>query len=141
MKKIIFIAVVLGSFLTLTSCSKDDSNEESASLIGKWEFSKEGIAAQGQEILVDYEHETGCAKDFSTITATTIVNTSFYGSNCSQDIDNSTYTRSGNIITVINDGDTSTTEIKTLDNNTLKVYSTDSDSPQLTYVTVFKRVN
>ncbi len=140
MKKNIIITVALGLFLALTSCTKDDAPETAASLIGKWEFSKEGVASGGQEVLVDYEHSTGCPKDFSTITATTIVDTYFYGSNCAQDITNTAYTRSGNIISAKVDGVTQTVEIKTLDTNTLKIYGTDPDSPQLKQVIVFTRV-
>lgn len=139
MKKIFLLAIAFVSLATVTSCDKDDDAQ--ASLEGKWEYSKEGLAASGQEVLVDYEHTTGCAKDFIMINATTVADHTFFGSTCTEDVSTSTYTRSGNTVTVTVDGQSYTADIKTLDGSTLKLYSTDPDFPELTEVTVYKRVN
>lgn len=140
MKKIILMAVAFVSFATITSCSKSD---DQAALTGKWEQLREGVAANGQEVLQDYVHESGCSKDYVMITATTVVDHSFYndGTGCAEDIYTSTYTRSGNTITISSQGFTSTAEIKTLDSNTLKIYYVDSDFPTVSQVSVLKRVN
>lgn len=138
MKKIIVLLVAMVSFSALTSCSKDD---DGPSLQGKWEYFKEGDAIDGVETLYNYNHETGCTKDYSMISATTIMDHNFSGTACAEEIISSPYTRNGNIITTTNGGATFTAEIKTLDDSTLKVYFTDPDFPGEAGVTVFKRVN
>ena len=138
MKKILLLTVAFISLVTVTSCSKDDEN---ASLQGKWEYSKEGIASGGQEVLEDYSHQSGCAKDYSMITATTIMDHVFNGTACTEEIANTPYTRNGNTITITYGGETFTAVIKSLTSTTLKVYFTDPDSPTVSEVTVFKRVN
>jgi hypothetical protein len=138
MKKFLLLAVAFASFATITSCDKDD---DKASLEGKWEYSREGLAASGQEILVDYTHKEGCTKDYIMINATTVADHTFFGTACEEDVFSSTYIRSGNTVTVTVDGVAYAAEIKTLDGSTLKLYSTDPDFPELTEVTVYKRVN
>ena len=125
--------------MSVTSCSKDD--DAPASLQGKWEYFKEGVASGGQEVLVNYEHQAGCAKDFTTITATAFVDHSFFGSTCVEEIVTIPNTRNGNVITATSEGISQTGEIKTLDGSTLKIYYTDPDFPTVSEVTVFKRVN
>jgi hypothetical protein len=139
MKKFFLVALAFASFATVTSCDKDDDAQ--ASLEGKWEYSREGIAAMGQEVLTDYVHEDGCAKDYTMINASTVVDHTFFGDACTEDVFTTTYSRSGNTITFTEAGETYSAEIKTLDANTLKIYATDPDLPQVTQVTVYKRVN
>jgi hypothetical protein len=138
MKKIILLLVVLVSFSAVTSCSKDDGGP---SLQGKWEYFKEGDAIEGVETLYNYNHQTGCTKDYSMISGTTIMDHNFSGSACTEEIVSSPYTRNGNIITITFGGETFTAEIKTLDESTLKIYTTDPDFPGVSEVTIFKRVN
>jgi hypothetical protein len=139
MKKIILLAVAFVSFATITSCSNDD---DQASLQGKWEYLKEGTAnSSGQEDLVDYQHQAGCSKDYSIITASSIVDHSFFGSTCEEEIFSTPYTRNGNTISITVEGETFTAEIKTLDSSTLKIYSIDPEFPGIIDVTVFKRIN
>lgn len=138
MKKIIVLLVAMVSFSALTSCSKDD---DGPSLQGKWEYLKEGVASGEQEVLEDYSHQSGCAKDYSMITATTIMDHSFNGTACTEEITTTPYTRNGNTITITFGGETFTAVIKSLTSTTLKVYFTDPDSPTVSEVTVFKRVN
>lgn len=139
MKKIFLLAIAFVSFATVTSCDKDDDAQ--ASLEGKWELSKTGIAGSGQEALTDYEHQEGCAKDFVMINATTFADHTFFGTTCEEDITTATYTRSGNTLTVTEGTETYTMEIKTLDGNTLKLYATSPDLPGLTGVAVYTKAN
>ena len=139
-KKILLLAVAFVSFATFTSCSKSDDN---ASLEGKWEYSKEGAASGGQEVLQDYVHDC-TTKDYALITATSVADHTFYvgsGTTCEEDVYTISYTRSGNNLTIIEGGVAYTAVIKTLNGSTLKIYSTDPDSPGVSYVTVYKRVN
>ncbi len=83
MKKMILLAVAFISFAALTSCSNED---ESVSLLGKWEYLKHGTVTNGQEVLTDYIPQTGCSKNYSMITSTTIMDHTFNGSDCFEDI-------------------------------------------------------
>lgn len=142
MKKLILLFVACISLTSITSCSKDDDGS-SASLQGKWEYSKEGIGANGQEVLTDYEHTTGCNKDFIQITATTVTDHSFFndGDGCQEETFSTSYTRNGNTLTTGSGADASVGEILTLDGSTLKVKYSDSDFPGVNFITVYKRVN
>ena len=136
-KGLLLVAICLSTLFS--SCSKDD---DQASLQGKWEYFKEGTAnSSGQEFLVNYEHQSGCTKDYSIITASSIVDHSFFGSTCEEEIFSTPYTRNGNTISITVEGETFTSEIKTLDGSTLKMYYTDPDFPGVIDVTVFKRIN
>lgn len=138
MKKIIVLLVALVAFSAVTSCSKDD---EAASLQGKWEYFKEGTATDGVEVLEDYAHQAGCSKDYSMITATSIMDHTFSGSTCTEEISNIPYSRSGNTLTVTGESATLTFLIKKLTSSTLTVYFVNPDSPSVSQVTVFKRID
>lgn len=137
MKRIILLAAAIIFFTVVTSCDNDDNSE----LTGKWEFSKEGFAEDGQEFLEDYEHQAGCSKDFLQITATTIADHTFFETTCEEDIVTNTYTRNGNTISITEEGEIFQAQINTLNSTTLKVYFIDPDFPDEAEITVFKRVN
>lgn len=139
MKKVILLFVAIVSLSSITSCSDDD---EAASLVGKWQYSKEGVASNGQEVLVDYEHTEGCTKDFIQITATTVTDHSFFNDGeCVEETFSTTYTRNGNTLTVGSGSEVTTAQIATLNGSTLKITFTDPDFPGVTDVTVYTRVN
>lgn len=123
-----------------TSCNKDDDSS-SASLEGKWEYSREGGIIQGQEVLTDYVHTAGCAKDFSQISATTIVDHDFFGDDCLESTYTLNYTRNGNTITITEGGEVFTATILQLDNSTLKIKGEEITEGGITYsdVTVYTR--
>ncbi len=139
MKKLalLFVAVLA---VGVTSCSKDD-DAAAASLVGTWEYSKEGGIIQGQEVLTPYQHAAGCTKDFTVITATTIVDTDFYGTDCFESTSTIPYTRNGNTITITEDGEVYTATIIQLDNTTLKIKGQEMTEGGITYsdVTVYTR--
>ena len=140
MKKVILLFVAIVSLSSITSCSNDDDND--ASLIGKWQYSKEGISSNGQEVLTDYEHTPGCSKDYIQITATTVTEHEFYDEGgCTEETFMTNYTRSGNTLTVGTGSDASVVQIATLTGSTLKITYTDSDFPGVLYVDVYTRVN
>lgn len=140
MKKIILLFVAIVSLSSITSCSNDDDND--ASLIGKWQYTKEGISANGQEALTDYEHAEGCTKDYIQITATTVTDHTFYNDgDCTEDTLTVNYSRNGSTLTVGTGSDASVAQIATLTDTTLKITYTDSDFPGVLYVDVYTRVN
>ncbi len=119
MKKIILLFVAIVSITSITSCSNDDNNS-SASLEGKWEFSKNGYSLAEQEFLFDYEHASGCTKDYIVFTSNTTTNHTFLNNGsggCTEEIDNATYTRNGKVLTA-NSGES--IEIITISETTLK---------------------
>ncbi len=119
MKKLAILFIALTA--SLTSCNNDDDATTTAELQGKWIYSQEGSILNGQEVLTNYDHETGCPKDFVMISATTFVDHEFEGADCLESTDTKTYTRNGNTITVTQDGMTYTGEITQLTNSTLKI--------------------
>lgn len=142
MKKLVIVFMsVLTSGLLLTSCSDDDG--DSASIEGKWEFYEEGTSFGGQEELFLYEHTEGCEKDFIEVLSEGVYQDVFYyndGEACSEDISTSTWSRSGNTITVTTGGASETYTILTLNSSTLKIALT-SEFGGVTFsdITVFKR--
>lgn len=138
MKKLVLLAAVLA--LGVTSCSKDDKKDNQAELAGKWEYTHEGNVVMGQEFLTPYEHTQGCTKDFMVVNATTVVDHSFEGSTCTEDIYTQAYSRNGNTLTVMVDGQPEVAEILVLNNSTLKIkYSEVIEGQSVGFVTVYTR--
>ncbi|AWA30816.1 hypothetical protein HYN48_12410 [Flavobacterium magnum] len=136
MKNILKVAVLVLS-MSFVGCSSDD---DEASIVGKWNFSKEGLAAQGQEVLTDYTHATGCTKDNVEFKADGTISETYYDDACAASTSNGTYTKSGNTVVVTMDGVATTYEVKQLSGSTLKVYDTESiDGQSFTNVTVFTK--
>lgn len=126
---------------TLVSCNKDDDGDSGA-IEGKWEFTKVGSIVAGQEALIDYpDHTPGCTKDYTEILVGGTVKDYYYtdnGSGCEESIDNGTWTRDNNNITVNFSGEVTVAEILELSNTTLKLKSTDSDTGEV-YLVLFTR--
>lgn len=122
MKKVrILVASALVLGLTFTSCSGDDDSN-SGSIIGKWNFSTEKVSFGGQTITegVYSGNEEGCAtKDYLEIGETTTIEGNYFGSDCDFETYTSTYTRSGNTLTITEDGEVTTSEVVSVNSNTL----------------------
>lgn len=136
-KGLLLVAICLSTFFT--SCSND--NDSAPSLQGKWENFKLGTVTNGQETLTDYVPAVGCTKNFAIINAATIISHSFNGSDCFESVDNQSYSRQGDVLTVAGESASLTFEIKTLNSTTLKIYLIAIDSEPSSQVFVFKRVN
>jgi Lipocalin-like domain len=114
--------------LTLFSCSKNDDKktEETNLIIGKWIFSKKGSIVNGQEVLTDYNHTSGCSKDYLEIKADGTGSYYFYESNVSPCLlstpDNFTWVKKDNNNYTFTDApDSSNIEILSLTANELKI--------------------
>ena len=146
MKKIkIVLFSVLALGLTLTSCSDDDNkggNDTSGTLEGKWVYAKEGVSANGQDALIDYDHTEGCDKDYMEITATTVKDV-WYNNNgtaCEEDSDTSTYTRNGNTITVKEGEETFISTIEKLTASELRISDEETENGvTVKYITTYTR--
>jgi hypothetical protein len=121
MKKlsILFVAV-LALGISFVSCSKDDDNETSGSIEGKWNHSKVQSTIDGKVLPeTDYENEPGCNKDFLELKTDGVSKSGFYeGKDCTLDLDVSTWKKDGNKLTIVGD---EVYEIVSVTNTTLKL--------------------
>lgn len=135
------VLLFLVGSLTLVSCNKD--NDKEASIEGKWLYSKEGTIVNGQELLVDYQHTSGCNKDYTEIIAGGSVKDVYYESNgnggCDQITDTGSWSRNGNTISATFSGYTNTGEILELSDTTLKIKFVDPDDGSIS-ITVSTRI-
>lgn len=141
--RIILFVSVLALGLNLTSCSSDDDGPStSGEIVAKWEFYKEGAIVDGNKVLVDYVHETGCTKDNIEFKADGTYVTSYYYDGCDLDTEVGTYTKSGNTLST-NDGfDNYTSTITRLDGSTFETQETyEFEGETYIEVNVFKKVN
>ena len=147
MKKItiLFLSVMtLG--LSVTSCSSDD-DDDSASIVGKWEYTKEGYSVAGQEDLEDYEHLTQCGRDNIEFLTDGSFKTQFFEieeEECITQNGNGEYVRDGKKLTIKGteeDPEESVSEILFIDENTLKI-KTDVTFEGQTFseISVFKKI-
>lgn len=93
--------------MSQTSCNKSDDDKPvipAPSLLGKWNYSKEGTSIGGTETLEDYSgNESGCSKDYTVFNANnTITDVDFdsFDSPCEELSDSGTYAVNGNTIIV-----------------------------------------
>ena len=132
-KGVNFVFVLLLVSLSFVSCNKDDDNDlqTSGSIVGKWEFLKEGAIVSGQEILTAYNHTSGCSKDFLDFKSNGIADDYSYekpSGSCVEFVDAATWVKVGNTLSVnYGDGDFFDGEIMILNNTTLKIKFTDDD--------------
>nr|WP_314895495.1 lipocalin family protein [uncultured Flavobacterium sp.] len=132
MKKaiILFISVlVLG--MTFSSCSNDDNSPAPtpASVEGKWIYNKMSYTyLGGTNPEEDYVgNELGCIKDYIELNAGGVYNDGDYtGSDCVLVKNNGTWSKSGNIITVLSPGLAAHFELVSVSSSELKVKRTDT---------------
>ena len=138
LKIVLFSVLALG--LTVTSCSDDDSSS-SAKLEGKWIYSKTGASANGQEMLIDYDHAEGCTKDYlEIIEGGSFKDVEYDGSECAEYTDEGTWAKNGNTLTVNYEDYVWTTKIEKLTGSQLKISSSETEGGvTVKYVTVFTR--
>lgn len=131
------LAVLLFVFSTV-SCSDDD---ESASIVGKWNFSKEGTIVNGQEVLENYPNIVGCNKDnIQFISGGTFTGT-FYAEECVEFSIDGTWTKTGNTLSIdVTDQEPVVFQIMTLSGSTLKLKQTyEEDGVEYIDITVFTK--
>lgn len=137
LKSLSLLATVV--FVGLSSCSSSsDSTPEAAPQVeGTWQFTKEGTIVNNQEIINDYEHTTGCTKDYIEIFAANIIKDHYFDNpNCQETIDTGAWTRNNNALTfVYQNGTTVNAEIMQLTNTTLKLKFVLSGSTNLVVLT------
>lgn len=133
MKKYLLLFV---SVLAFVSCSDDDDKTSSpASVVGAWEYYKEGEIVSGVETLVNYENECSTNKDYVEFLQNGEYDDVYYNSDCEESVDYGDWTKSGNMLTNVTEG--TTVEILILTETTLKIKYVDTDGA--IYTTVLKR--
>lgn len=127
--------------LALTSCGDDDGNAVTeGALEGKWFYAQEGITSNGQEILHDWDHTTGCSKDYVEILTGGVYRDVTFWDECVEEVTTTTWVRNGNTVTAGTGEDAMVLNLVSVTDTTLKVTWNESVGGQtLTYVTVFTR--
>lgn len=136
LKNLSLLATVV--FVGLSSCSSDNSASEPAPQIeGAWQFTKEGTITNNHEILNNYEHTTGCTKDYIEIFDANVIKDHYFDNpNCQETIDTGAWNRNNNALTfVYQNGTTVNAEIMQLTNTTLKLKFVVSGSTNLVVLT------
>lgn len=143
MKKLNVLFLSMLTLATVTSCSNDDDNSISASIVGEWEYYQEGEDLDNLEL---WEHESiDCGKDYIKIqkqgssgNTYSYESSYFYTENseCKEETESGTFTKNGNIISEVYDGETYTNTIIKLNESTLTIKEVDEEG---TWYTVYKR--
>ena len=148
MKKIIYLLGI--SFFLLQSCSSSssDGNASSFQLVGKWEIYQVGSYPAGTIInsssqLVNFQFACASLKDYVQFGSEGTAKVSSYNSNCSEQANIGTYTKTDFLINFYQNNDYSGSwEIISLNNTYLKVKypNPPTGTPEEIIVVSFKKV-
>ena len=126
-KRVLLFVSIVSLSLTFNSCSKDDDSSSSTSgtIVGEWEFLKEGTIVSGTEFLSPFEHTSGCTKNYIEFKSNGIAEDYYYekpSGSCIEYVDEATWTKEGNALSVnYGGGDFFDSEIMILNSTTLKI--------------------
>jgi Lipocalin-like domain len=134
----LILAALFVSATVFTACSKDDDKTTAAPLEGKWYLSKVGASVSGVEQLNAYTNECSTKKDYVEFVTGGVFNSVSYDDTCTADTSTGTWTRNGNTITTVSDGETDVETITNLTSSELKISSKDLDTG-ITEVAVFTK--
>ena len=130
-KAIIFFVFTLVLGMSFPSCSSSDDPSNSASIVGKWNFSKMSAVVNGvPSPEMDYDgNESGCPKDYLEFKSGGVYNEADYdGSSCILDIYAGTWVQNGNTITITEGTDVITAEIVSITSTVLKLKASEVDN-------------
>lgn len=126
-KRVLLFVSIVSLSLTFNSCSKDDDSSSSTSgtIVGEWEFLKEGTIVSGTEFLSPFEHTSGCTKNYIEFKSNGMAEDYYYekpSGSCVEYVDEATWTKDGNALSVnYGGGDFFDSEIMILNSTTLKI--------------------
>lgn len=126
MKKLKLYLLIILFAVGLASCS-DDSTERTIAtqppVTGKWYYSQQGQTIAGEDFLVNYDlHTQGCSKDNIVLGTDNSYRFNDYSAENCQEISNtSTYSISGNYITLGTGPDADTFEIESVTSTTMRL--------------------
>lgn len=129
MKKVsvLFVLVLAFAMTFVSSCSNDDDNDSNpvtATVEGKWNFSKISAVIDGvPSPEEDYDdNEPGCPKDFIELKSGGVYNDGdYYNSECMLETSSGTWSKNGAIITITGDGISIPLEVVSVSSTVLKV--------------------
>jgi hypothetical protein len=131
MKKLTIFAFFVA---ILSSCNNDDTTTtvtENPTIVGKWEFSKEGtLSSNGQEVMENYINECSTKKDYIQFLESGVYNDYFYGTNSAELVDTGNWSKSGNMLTNVTENET--VEIIELTATSLKIKAVDGSDVYIT---------
>ncbi|MGV8992764.1 MAG: lipocalin family protein [Flavobacterium sp.] len=134
MKKFICIIVVAFAF---GSCSNDDNNKASGTILGKWNYNKVSATINGQLEVGNYPgNEEGCPKDFLNFRENGTVGSNNYKKtnlDCDLEVIDGTYAVSNNSVSVSIDGGNFSGEITKLTSTEMIVKGTLGDLQNVTF--------
>ena len=126
-KRVLLFVSIVSLSLTFNSCSKDDDSSSSTSgtIVGEWEFLKEGTIVSGTEFLSPFEHTSGCTKNYIEFKSNGMAEDYYYekpSGSCVEYVDEATWTKDGDALSVnYGGGDFFDSEIMILNSTTLKI--------------------
>jgi len=136
-RKFLYVAALFA--VISTSCSSDDDNKSaSSSLVGKWEYSKEGVIDDGIEHIDEYNHQCASKKDYVEYLGGDQATIMHYDSACEEDRTTATYVYANNKITMTIGGVSAEVQVVELSGTTLKIK--EESSPGYGEVYVMKKV-
>jgi hypothetical protein len=145
MKKSLLLTLTLILVTTLIGCSKDDDNNSSPTLVGKWrtvkfEYYTNGVLDETETIV---EENSTCPDyiEFKTNGTYVVINNN---ANCNSTADDSgTYVYNGTTIATTSAGSTDTSIVISLTNTDLKIDFTETSSDGTVFKNVgyFKKIN
>ena len=134
MKNIFYIILIA---LACTSCSKDDSNENSGTIIGKWNYNQVSATINGELLVGDYPgNAEGCPKDFLDFKENGIISLTDYekvSNLCQIELVDGTYAVSGNSVSVSIDGANFSGQITQLTSTDMVVMGSLGDLQNVTF--------
>ena len=127
--------------LSFTACSSDDdASDNNNSIVGKWKFEQIGTIENGQEVLLNYEHECASSPDYMEFYSSGTVEVIYINMNCHEEIESSdNWVLNGNNLSISTVDGPLAIEILTLTATTLKFKFTEINSNE-TVVAVFSRM-
>ncbi len=145
MKKSLLLTLTLILVTTLIGCSKDDDNNSSPTLVGKWrtvkfEYYTNGVLDETETIV---EENSTCPDyiEFKTNGTYVVINNN---ANCNSTADESgSYVYNGTTIATTSAGSTDTSIVISLTNTDLKIDFTETSSDGTVFKNVgyFKKIN
>jgi len=135
-KAIIFFVFTLVLGMVFPSCSSNDDDSNSASVVGKWNFSKMSAVINGvTSPEIDYDgNESGCPKDYLEFKSGGVYNGGDYdGSACALGISAGTWVQTGNTLTITEGTDVISAEIISVTSSMLKLKASETDNG-ITYI-------
>lgn len=149
MKKfsVLLLSVLFVSF-SFTSCSSDDDDNGGSgdvTLVGTWQFSKEGMVVDGTEQLEDWEHwAPECGLDhivFNANNTGVAVDYDIWDDECEEWEEPFEWSLEGGVLTLEDGFETVELEVVELSASTLKVYEEmEWGGETIVYVTVLTKI-